>query len=98
MGHTYNEDLPLEAVVKHLVKERDHYKDKLNQLIVYTKSLEKRLEKGLTWEDAQNLFIITRRYMYELDQDALCDDYSKYPSSSESLFKEVLKRFNDTKK
>ena len=38
-----NEDVPIEAVVKYLVKERDAYKEKLDTLVPYTKRLEARL-------------------------------------------------------
>lgn len=35
-----NEDVPIEAVLKYIVRERDGYKEKLEHLINYTKSLE----------------------------------------------------------
>ena len=38
-----NSDIPIEAAVKWLIRERDRYKEKLEQLIPYTKSLEKKL-------------------------------------------------------
>ena len=41
-----NEDIPLEAAVKWLIRERDRYRDKLDELIVYTKSLERELKEG----------------------------------------------------
>ena len=39
-----NSDVPLEAVVKWLAKEKDMYKRKLEILVPYTKSLELRLK------------------------------------------------------
>ena len=41
-----NEDLPLEAVLKYIKRDRDKYKAKLERLIPYTKSLEERLERA----------------------------------------------------
>ena len=35
--------VPLSVAVKYIIKERDKYKEKLEQLAPYTKSLEKRL-------------------------------------------------------
>lgn len=40
-----NPDVPLEAVVKYLVKERDEANAKLEQLVGYTKSLEVRVKE-----------------------------------------------------
>lgn len=37
-------DIPLEAVLKYIVKERDRYKNKLEILIPYTKSLEQKVK------------------------------------------------------
>lgn len=48
---------------------------------------------ALTWEDVQLLHIITEKYMRELD-----NRIEAYPSSSQELFEEVLRRFNERKK
>lgn len=47
---------------------------------------------ALSWEDAQLLHIITEKYMRELD-----NRIEAYPSSSQELFEEVLRRFNEKK-
>lgn len=43
-----NNDVPIEAVLKYIVRDRDHYKAKLEQLIPYTKSLEQKLKDNET--------------------------------------------------
>ena len=40
-------DIPIEGVLKYIKKERDNYKDKLETLIPYTKSLELKLKEQL---------------------------------------------------
>ena len=38
-----NKEVPIEAAVKWLIKERDRYKEKLDTIVPYTKSLEVRV-------------------------------------------------------
>ena len=38
-----NKEVPIEAAVKWLIKERDRYKEKLDTIVPYTKSLETRV-------------------------------------------------------
>ena len=38
-----NREVPIEAAVKWLIKERDRYKEKLDTIVPYTKSLETRV-------------------------------------------------------
>ena len=59
----------------------------------YTKGFNDGVKQRLTWEDAQLLHIITEKYMRELD-----NRIEAYPSSSQELFEEVLRRFNEHKK
>ena len=59
----------------------------------YTKGFSDGLKERLTWEDAQLLHIITEKYMRELD-----NRIEAYPSSSQELFEEVLRRFYEKKK
>lgn len=46
-----------------------------------------------SWEDVQDLYIITKKYMYELDHG----DLSKFPSSSREMFEEIIRRFKEGK-
>ena len=59
----------------------------------YMNGVKDGLKERLTWEDAQLLHIITEKYMRELD-----NRIEAYPSSSQELFEEVLRRFNEHKK
>jgi len=59
-----NKDVPLEAAVKYLVKERDLYKRKLNYIVPYTKYLEAELrdiDKGKKKEENKELATALRR-------------------------------------
>lgn len=40
-----NDHIPAEAVLKWLKKDRDYYRDKLEELIEYTKLLEKKVKE-----------------------------------------------------
>lgn len=40
-----NKDIPLEAVLKYIVRDRDRYKSQLDNLIGYTKALEIRVQE-----------------------------------------------------
>lgn len=44
MEHLSNPQVPISAVLKYIVKDRDKYKAKLDQLIPYAKSLEKKVQ------------------------------------------------------
>ena len=74
-----------------------HQAEKDMQIIpaeeAYTKGFNDGLKERLTWEDAQLLHIITEKYMRELD-----NRIEAYPSSSQELFEEVLRRFYEKKK
>ena len=59
----------------------------------YMNGVKDGLKERLTWEDAQLLHIITEKYMRELD-----NRIEAYPSSSQELFEEVLRRFYEKKK
>ena len=48
---------------------------------------------ALTWEDAQLLYIITEKYMRELDKRI-----EAFPSSSQDVFEEILRRYKEAKK
>ena len=48
----------------------------------------------LTWQDAQNIFLITRQYMNELDHGYV----GNFPSSTREMYEEVLRRFREHKK
>ena len=48
---------------------------------------------ALTWEDAQLLYIITEKYMRELDKRI-----EAFPSSSQEVFEEILRRYKEAKK
>ena len=52
---------------------------------------EKDLE--LTWEDAQLLHIITEKYLRERDKRI-----EEFPSSSQEVFEEILRRYKEAKK
>lgn len=59
-----NKDIPLEAVVKYLVKERDQLKRKLNYIVPYTKHLEAELrdiDNGKKQEENKELAAALRR-------------------------------------
>jgi hypothetical protein len=58
----------------------------------YNKGFNDGVKQRLTWEDVQLLHIITEKYMRELD-----NRIEVYPSSSQELFEEVLRRFNQKK-
>ena len=58
----------------------------------YTKGFNDGLKERLTWEDAQLLHIITEKYMRELD-----NRIEAFPSSSQELFEEILRRFYEKK-
>ena len=47
----------------------------------------------LNWEDAQLLHIITEKYMRELDERI-----EAFPSSSQEVFEEILRRYKEAKK
>lgn len=44
---------------------------------------------GLTWQDAQDLFLTAKRYFYELDHG----DIRNFPSSTKQMYEEVLFRW-----
>ena len=48
---------------------------------------------ALTWKDAQLLYIITEKYMREID-----NRIEKAPSSSQEVFEEIIRRYKDGKK
>ena len=47
----------------------------------------------LNWEDAQLLHIITEKYLRELDERI-----EAFPSSSQEVFEEILRRYKEIKK
>lgn len=48
---------------------------------------------ALTWEDAQLLYIITEKYLRELDKRI-----EAFPSSSQEVFEEILRKYKEAKK
>jgi len=47
---------------------------------------------AMTWEDVQLLHILTEKYMREID-----NRLESFPSSSQEMFEEILRRFNNAK-
>ena len=48
---------------------------------------------ALTWEDVQLLYIITGQYESEINKNL-----EGFPSSSQEMFEEILRRFKEAKK
>ena len=48
---------------------------------------------AMTWEDVQLLHILTEKYMREID-----NRLESFPSSSQEMFEEILRRFNNGRK
>lgn len=78
-----NEDIPVEALLKYIVKERDKYKQKLETLIPYTKGLEARLADN----DKKHEETVTKM---ERQFERKCREY-------EELYKEVVTMRRDYK-
>lgn len=57
------------------------------------KETERIPKPELTLEDAQLLHIITEKYMRELD-----NRIEAFPSSSQDVFEEILRRYKEAKK
>ena len=57
------------------------------------KETERIPKPELTWEDAQLLHIITEKYLRELDKRI-----EAFPSSSQEVFEEILRRYKEAKK
>lgn len=92
-----NKDVPLEAVVKYLVKERDQLKRKLNYIVPYTKHLEAELrdiDNGKKQEENKELAAALRRVKtLEAEKQRLIEENS-------TLIKDYRKSewFTQTKK
>lgn len=92
-----NKDVPLEAVVKYLVKERDQLKRKLNYIVPYTKHLEAELrdiDNGKKQEENKELAAALRRVRtLEAEKQRLIEENS-------TLIKDCRKSewFTQTKK
>lgn len=87
-------DIPIEGVLKYIKRERDKYKDKLETLVPYTKSLENKL-KELT---ARNLTLEGALKDYD-DQKKLTKRISVLEQEKEMLIKEnsaLIKDFKQT--
>lgn len=87
-------DIPIEGVLKYIKRERDKYKDKLETLIPYTKSLENKL-KELT---ARNLTLEGALKDYN-EQKKLTKRISVLEQEKEMLIKEnsaLIKDFKQT--
>lgn len=89
LEHLSNPQIPIKAVLKYIVRDRDNYKNKLDQLIPYAKSLEEKL-KALQ-EDYDDL---SRRY--EENEVKKCDMslLKQYKNENEAM-KAELKAFRD---
>jgi len=87
-------DIPIEGVLKYIKRERDKYKEKLETLIPYTKSLENKL-KELT---ARNLTLEGALKDYN-EQKKLTKRISVLEQEKEMLIKEnsaLIKDFKQT--
>ena len=100
---SYNQDVPLEAVLKYIKQDRDKYKAKLDELIPYTKSLEKKVkvleEDGV--EDAKKLknkmaLLEARNIGLEAELKALRTNYKQ--SEWYKDLKEQRKRYSERNK
>ena len=87
-------DIPIEGVLKYIKRERDKYKEKLETLVPYTKSLENKL-KELT---ARNLTLEGALKDYN-EQKKLIKRISVLEQEKEMLIKEnsaLIKDFKQT--
>ena len=87
-------DIPIEGVLKYIKRERDKYKEKLETLVPYTKSLENKL-KELT---ARNLALEGALKDYN-EQKKLIKRISVLEQEKEMLIKEnsaLIKDFKQT--
>ena len=87
-------DIPIEGVLKYIKRERDKYKEKLETLVPYTKSLENKL-KELT---ARNLALEGALKDYN-EQKKLTKRISVLEQEKEMLIKEnsaLIKDFKQT--
>ena len=78
-------DIPIEGVLKYIKRERDKYKEKLETLIPYTKSLEAKLKeltaRNLTLENALKDYNETKKIakrvsVLELEKERLIKENS----------------------
>lgn len=81
MGSNHN--IPLEAVVKYLAKERDNYKQRLDQIVPYTKSLEEKIRRyeecfEKASEDPKDVsFLKTQLLLIKTENRMLIKEYKK---------------------
>jgi len=72
-----NKTVPLEGAVKYLIKERDHYKEKLEQIVPYTKSLEQKLSDTESRHEKQVAVYKELVKNLKKENEALRKDYKK---------------------
>ena len=89
-------DIPLEAVLKWIKKERDSYKAKLDRLVPYTKSLEQRNREleientRLRKENSGLASDITKSTIYK----GLNERYVKVKRDKETLLEKLARHEN----
>lgn len=89
-----NPDVPLEAVVKYLVKERDHYKQKMEQVAEYAKLLEARIEEMKEQEAVRLVDALRKDEMAEEAAERRIAKFAKKYKKAVGHLNNVINQFN----